>query len=128
MVDESRIYIPKAAREDIIKSMHTSHGKGPSMTTTVRLSYFWPRIRLECMEHAKVCNMCLEFRKAKARAEGIKHSEIISNLNPMDQVSTDLLEIQEDKSKYVIFIDRASGIVQGEKLRGTKTKNIIEAL
>ena len=46
----------------------------------------------------------------------------------MDQVSTDLLEVPEDKSKFVMFVDRASGFVHGEKLRGTKTKNIIKAL
>ena len=44
VADESRIYIPKAAREDIINSMHTSHSKGPSMATTIRLSYDWPRL------------------------------------------------------------------------------------
>ena len=71
------------------------------------------------MEHAKVCETCLKFRKAKSRAEGVEHSEIISNLNPMDQVSTDLLEVPKDKSKFVMFIDRASGFVQGEKLKGT---------
>ena len=103
VVDGTRIYIPKAARERVMESIHTSHGKGPAMVSMLRLSYFWPRMHQECLEHAKVCDTCLDFRKAKARAEGIQHSEVISNLNLMDQVSTDLLEIHEDKSKHIIL-------------------------
>ena len=58
----------------------------------------------------------------------MEHSENIKNLKPMDQVSTDLFEIPNSKDKWIVFGDRASGFVQGKKLKGTKTQDIVGAL
>ena len=58
----------------------------------------------------------------------MEYSENIKNLKPMDQVSTDLFEIPGSKDHWIVFGDRASGFVQGERLTGTKTHHIVGAL
>ena len=98
------------------------------MGATIREMYFWPKQRQQLQEHAETCNICLDFRRAKARAEGVEHSEDIKNLAPMDQTSTDLFEVPSTKEKWIVFGDRASGFIQGEKLNRSKMKDIISAL
>ena len=128
VLDGQRIYLPEGCRAEVIKVMHTSHAKAPMMGATIREMYFWPHQRKELQEHAENCDICQDFRRAKARAQGVEHSENIKNLKPMDQVSTDLFEIPGSKDHWIVFGDRASGFVQGEKLTGTKTQDIVGAL
>ena len=49
----------------------------------------------------------------------------------MDWISTDLMEVKDKKAKksrFIIFVDRASAFVRAYKLTGTKTKHIISSL
>ena len=62
VLDGQRIYLPEECRQEVIETIHTSHGKAPMMGTTIRELYFWPRQRQQLQEHAENCDICLEFR------------------------------------------------------------------
>ena len=67
--------------------------------------------------------------KSQARASGLNIP--LQGLNPMDWLSTDLAEKKLSNGKkvhFLIIVDRASGFIRAYQLKGTKTRNVIEAL
>ena len=67
--------------------------------------------------------------KSQARATGL--SIPLQGLKPMDWLSTDLAEKKLSNGKKVLFliiVDRSSGFIRAYQLKGTKTRNVIEAL
>ena len=67
--------------------------------------------------------------KSQARSSGLNIP--IESLQPMDWVSTDLAQkvlSNGRKVNFLIIVDRASSFLIVYQLRGTKTRNVIDAL
>ena len=67
--------------------------------------------------------------KSQARALGLNIP--LQGLNPMDWLSTDIAEKKLSNGKkayFFIIVDRAPGFIRAYLLKGTKTRNIINAL
>ena len=67
--------------------------------------------------------------KPQARASGLNIP--LRDLSPMDWLSTDICQKKLSSGKtahFLIIVDRASGFIRAYLLKGTKTRNVIEAI
>ena len=127
----SKIYPPVSYRPLILEELHKSGRQSAAVYERARIHYIWPSIRKDINDHVQSCTRCLEIKpsKSQARASGLTIS--LRNLQPMDWISTDLAEKVLSNGKkihFLLIVDRASGFVKVYKLRGTKTKHVIECL
>ena len=97
----------------------------------VRLHYTWPDIRKDVKAHVDQCKLCAELMPSKSQARSSGLNIPIESLKPMDWLSTDLAVKTLSNGKkvnFLLIVDRASGFIKVYQLRGTKTRNVIEAL
>ena len=95
------------------------------------MHYTWPSIRKDVKAHVDQCKLCAELMPSKSQARSSGLNIPLENLKPMDWLSTDLAQKTLSNGKkvnFLIIVDRASGFIRVYQLRGTKTRNVIEAL
>ena len=95
------------------------------------MHYTWPSIRKDVKAHIDNCKLCAELMPSKSQARSSGLSISLKNLKPMDWLSTDLAQKTLSNGKkinFLIIVDRSSGFIRVYKLKGTKTRNVIEAL
>merc|ERR1712237_94180 len=127
----SKIFPPKLYRPRILKEMHKSGRKEDSVCLRVRGQYTWPSIRKDVKAHVDNCKLCAELMPSKSQARSSCLNIDIGSLQPMDWVSTDLAVKTLSNGKkvnFLIIVDRASGFLRVYQLKGTKTRNVIQAL
>ena len=127
----SKIFPPRQYRPLILEELHKSGRKEDSVFMRVHLHYTWPDIRKDVKAHVDQCKLCTELMPSKSQARSSGLNIPIESLKPMDWLSTDLAVKTLSNSKkvnFLLIVDRASGFIKVYQLRGTKTRNVIEAL
>ncbi len=85
----NRIIVPKAARKDILETLHSVHTGQIRMKKRAQELYFWPGMTNEIVQHVAMCDPCQVF--APSKAKNMDNLETKAK-NPMQALSADLFE------------------------------------
>merc|ERR1712240_104711 len=127
----SKIFPPAAYRAHIMEELHRSGKKEESIFLRIRMHYTWPNIKKDVRSHVESCKKCAELMPSKQQARASGLSIPIRGLHPMDWLSTDICQKKlsnRKKANFLIIVDRASGFIRAYHLKGTKTRNVIDAI
>ena len=122
VVDNSRIVIPKAARPDILKKLHTAHAGVTKTRQMARNLYFWPGMSNEIKLMIECCDLCQRLR-AHQHDEPQQHPNADA---PMHCVSMDLFSWAG--KDYLVMIDRFSSFIWVSHLSTTTTRKVLDVI
>ena len=120
----SRIVIPQAIRQDIIKDLLQMHQGATKLRQRARLSLYWPGIDNDIANAAKTCDECVK-KLPSHPAETLRPHHPATR--PFEQIHADLGTV--DGRNYLIMVDQFSGwphVVAYPNIN-TSAKQVIEA-
>ena len=123
LVNGSRIYVPQAARKEILHMMHEAHSGITKTRELANQLYYWPGINNDIELLVKSCKAC---QKLQASAPLEKSVEPKEALAPMSHIGVDLFEFQGHD--YLLAVCRYSGWPFQAQLRSTTTSAITDRL
>ena len=110
------IDVPKTERKFCLAKLHMPHMGFKNTSQTARSIYYWPRICSDIANLTSSCKACLEDNPSRQK-EPEKENNVVplDEMEPMDQVSADLLNLYG--KDYIILVDRASSYPWVRKIR-----------
>lgn len=123
VLDGIRIIVPEAVRRETLQLLHSSHQGIVKTKQCARQHYYWPGITAAIITTVEACRACNQFLPSQPE-ETIKPP--IQPHEPMEQVSADLASVHG--KDYLVLVDRFSGYLFVDKLRGQSTEDVIKCL
>ena len=122
IIENKRIFIPKAVRPKIIALLHEGHTGISATIAAARWWYYWPGLKNNIINAINKCEACqMHWPSLK------KDTEISTNANyPMQQTAVDLFEYKN--RHYMMMVDRYLGFPWVKWLHCLSSENVIETL
>lgn len=117
--DNTRIVIPLAARQEVLKLLHLSHSGLVKTKKTAQRLYYWPHITNDIKNVVQNCSACQKMLPSQA-----KEPLILSRASsPMSEVGADLFALHG--KSYLLMVDRYSGYPFFTRVQSLSTSSII---
>ena len=116
ILDNSRIFVPKAARSEVLQLLHRSHSGVTKTRLAARKLYFWPGINNDI---ALMVNNCQECQRLLPTQQQQPLVQTVAKF-PMEQVGVDLFE--NGGHHYICMIDRFSTMPFCKRLKSLSTR------
>ena len=119
----SRLLVPEASRQKVLENLHRTHPGKSTMIANARHLYYWPGLRIQCVEMCESCDTCsLHARSRMASAPQIQ--EDISALVPMEVIGLDLHSHRG--RTYISAQDHCSGFRWCERIKNQSSQSVIQ--
>ena len=103
------VLIPRVYREELMKSLHSTHLADRSMLDLARGSFFWPKMSQDLRTLYKSCNQCLTHSDSKPVES---HNTIPDNLELLAPNETCHIDFMSLSSKSILVIKcKATGFI-----------------
>ena len=122
ILDNSRIFVPKAARSEVLQLLHRSHSGVTKTRLAARKLYFWPGINNDI---ALMVNNCQECQRLLPTQQQQPLVQTVAKF-PMEQVGVDLFE--NGGHHYICMIDRFSTMPFCKRLKSLSTRAVLNHL
>ena len=118
----SRIVIPLSLRDEVLRSLHSSHQSIAKCRERSRQSVWWPRLSTQIEEMIADCPICA--RTHYNNAEPLLPTTLPDL--PWQKVATDLYVRKEHT--YILMVDYYSRYIETALLRDTTSQGVIQQL
>jgi transposase InsO family protein len=116
----SRIYIPKAMRSDMLRRLHAGHQGMVRTDRRSKDSVWWPTLRREIKEMVETCTECIKHR----RMQNMPLKTATLPEKAWEEVSTDLFEFQG--KHYAIIVDYYSRWIEVVRLTNQTGQELVK--
>ena len=126
MLNGTRIVVPAAARQGVVRELHKSHSGITKTFLTAQQLYYWPGMRSDIKSFIDACIPCQESRPSLARQKLLTPSPPSEAIQPMRCVAVDLFSAAGND--WLALVDRYSGYAWASKLTSTTTRHVLSCL
>ena len=102
VLNDSRLVVPQACREQLLKNLHLSHSGLNKTKQLARNLYYWPNMSSSIQQLIEACEECQTLRPSQHVSSHVHPP----SLEPMQSVSLDLFECKG--KHYLVMVDRYS--------------------
>ena len=120
----TRIFIPKEFVPEILKRLHGGHCGIVKTIQLARSLYFWPQMKNDVTNFIMSCDACQTLQKSKPFKSSTEN--VLKGAFPMDATSVDLFDAIG--CKFMVTVDRYTGYMFVDKLKGLSSGDIIDKL
>ena len=124
VLDASKLFIPKIARQDILDKLHSGHTGINKTLNLARHHFWWKNMTQDIKNHISLCTVCTDF------SPKVKASPMISTYPktaaPWQSISIDVFHA--NGKDYLAICDRFSGFLFCAKLNSTTTYSILKPI
>ena len=108
----TRIVIPPALHNDVVRSLHSAHQGISSMTARAKACVYWPGITADIIKVRKSCSSCNRNMPSQA-----KMPPIVPHIptSPFEAIAADYFDYMG--SHYFVAADRLSGWVETQQIK-----------
>ncbi|XP_065194911.1 uncharacterized protein K02A2.6-like [Sycon ciliatum] len=118
---ESRVVIPSALQQPVLKLAHEGHPGSATFKDTLRRSVWWPRMSRDAEQFAAACDIC--WRSRTNHSQELQPTEVVPVWH---KVAVDLVEIE---GRHLLsLVDYGSRFPELIVLPGTKSQHVVMAL
>ena len=105
LMDGTRLFVPKEAREHLIKTLHQTHLSKETMWATARQDWFWVGLKEELRKLEDNCQECQENAISKTKMTPVIPDDV-AEMAVMERVAADVFHYRNNK--YLTVVDRGS--------------------
>lgn len=116
----SRIYIPRAMRKELLRKLHSGHQGIVKTYRRSRDSVWWPSIRQEVYDMVENCSACIKERNTPHQP--LEMAELPAG--PWLEIATDLMEFRG--KHYAIFVDYYSRWIEAVKVENQTGQELVK--
>ena len=121
VLDGSRVVVPRAARQEVLRLLHLPHCGLPKTYMQGRQLFYWPIMKNDIKQALQRCEVCLENQPSLPK---LPLQQTSADL-PMQSVSADFFELAGQN--YLVACDRFSGFPFVRKMNSTTTEATTKA-
>ena len=125
VVDLTRLYVPRQARNEILRRLHISHPGYNRMVALYRKFFYWKNATLDIKNELSLCKACRDHRAALPPAPMVSAFPVTAA--PWSRVSLDIF-YGKDNTYFLAIICNYSSWIDCKKLRDMTTTAVINAL
>ena len=123
------LFIPESLTQCAAKTAHIGGGHvGQKKTITAAMqTYYWPKLRKDCLTAVKTCTVCQQYKEAKPLNFEIQEFPEVHE--PLERVSLDLTDMVNGHGGYnyaLTITDHYSRYVVFYKLKTKAAKEVVE--
>ena len=126
MLQGTRIVVPSAARQRVVRELHKAHSGLTKTFLTAQQLYYWPGMRSDIKSFIDACVPCQESRPSLARQKLLPPALPSDAAQPMRCVALDLFSAAG--ADWLTMVDRYSGYAWATKLVNTTTRHVLSHL
>ena len=124
--DNDKIVVPKACRENVIRTVHNiTHAGWQKTVLTIRQTFSWPGMRKQIRNICETCPTCLKHAKENPTEPEVEQTEELENIEVGEVWNGDVYHLAGDKG--LALVDKVSGYLAYRPIKSEKSVDLIEA-
>ena len=125
MVDSTRLFIPEAARPEVLEHLHVAHLGVTKMYQSGKSMFYWPNMWRDIERVVQQCEACQRFSPSRPRKELLQHGDF--PVRPMESLCFYMFHYRSGHALHLM--DNFSGYVWMMKFAATpSTEQVTKAL
>ena len=108
VLDDSRIVVPRKARQQVLDLLHISHSGVTKTRCTAAEKYYWPHLAQSISQACEQCKTCSLNGNSQWDEPMETEVKAYTDIDVMEEVSVDLFDLRGEV--WLVLVDRLSSM------------------